>query len=108
MLSPQIYILFELYVKENQMLPDDCWMTDHLLTKHSSSVCNRISVQIQVFRDFLRGLLRPYGKKTASLSPRDWQVRGKVVETLIAGLGYKKISQALNVLWSAVKSIVWK
>lgn len=37
-----------------------------------------------------------------------WQVRGKVVETVIAGLGYKKISQALNVLWSAAKSIVWK
>lgn len=78
MLSAQIYILFEFYVKEIQMLPDDCWMTDHLLTKHSSSVCNLMSVQIQVFRDFLRGLLRPYGKQTASLSPRDMPDRSGV------------------------------
>ena len=36
------------------------------------------------------------------------QVRDKVVENFKAGLSYKNISQALNILWSTVQSIIQK
>uniref|UniRef100_A0A3P8R957 Transposase Tc1-like domain-containing protein n=1 Tax=Astatotilapia calliptera TaxID=8154 RepID=A0A3P8R957_ASTCA len=36
------------------------------------------------------------------------QVRDKVIEKFKAGLGYKKISQALNIPWSTVQAIIQK
>ena len=43
--------------------------------------------------------------KTKELSK---QVRDKVVEKYRSGLGYKKISETLNIPWSTIKSIIKK
>ena len=45
--------------------------------------------------------------KTNELSK---QVREKVVEKYRSGLGYKKVSETLNIPWSTIKSIIkkWK
>ncbi|CAB1450210.1 unnamed protein product [Pleuronectes platessa] len=51
--------------------------------------------------------LRGHIMKTKELTK---QVRDKVVEKYEAGLGYKKISRALNISLSTIKSIIrkWK
>lgn len=77
-----------------------------LITKYSPPVCNLLSVQIQLFCDDLRGLLRGYRGANSILTTKDRtrQVRDKVVEKFKAGLGCKKISQALNISRSTVQS----
>ncbi|XP_062847483.1 uncharacterized protein LOC134309924 [Trichomycterus rosablanca] len=82
------------------------------MTKKSPPVCNLISVQIQLLRDGLRGWLREYWGVNSIMKSKEHtrQVRNKVVEKFKAGLGYKKISQALNISRSTVQSIIrkWK
>ena len=73
-------------------------------------MCNIISVQIQLFCDGLRGLLREYWGANNIIKSKEHnrQFRDKVVEKFKAGLGYKKISQALNISQSTVPFIFGK
>uniref|UniRef100_A0AAR2IYW9 Transposase n=2 Tax=Pygocentrus nattereri TaxID=42514 RepID=A0AAR2IYW9_PYGNA len=82
------------------------------MTQKGPPVCNLISVQIQLLRDGLRCWLREYWGANSIMKSKEHtrQVRNMVLEKFKAGLGYKKISQALNISRSTVQSIIrkWK
>ncbi|CAB1444440.1 unnamed protein product [Pleuronectes platessa] len=78
------------------------------ITDNGSDVTQSLDDNMKVNKDELVFQAKQkYIMKTKELTK---QVRDKVVEKYEAGLGYKKISRALNISLSTIKSIIrkWK